>query len=240
MSLWTIWIDTNNLVFGNKRLSLEFLFQQVTSDLSHKSSLDRISKVLSPAEALSWIPPTGMMIKVNTDAAVSVRNNSSVVSAVCRNAQGAVIRWGVSAVHGITDAEAAEARAVQLGLQISAQFQEEEIILESDSSNVISRLNNSKNAIDLVHIIIDDCLMETVSRRVHFRHIQRQCNQVAHALAKWGVFIGKNIIVDGNVPFPVNELVNSEISYSSSFQVSNPLEENPMISCSNREMNHRQ
>ncbi|XP_050229251.1 uncharacterized protein LOC126678398 [Mercurialis annua] len=134
--------------------------------------------------APNWTLPPLNMIKINIDAAISARSNLSVVSGVCRDASGAVLRWGVSILRGILKVEVAEAKAVPFGIQQASEVPSKVLFVESDAANFISRLLHPESAIDPIHVIIDDCLAETASRTVQFQHVRRHCNQVAHASAK--------------------------------------------------------
>ncbi|XP_050233486.1 uncharacterized protein LOC126681974 [Mercurialis annua] len=154
-----------------------------------------------------WEPPGPRDVKLNTDVAISIAGQFSVAGAVCRVADGSVIRWGVKRLEGITDVEQTEAQAVLFGLQVAVDIPRR-LICEADSATVISRLQDPSKAIDPTQLIIDDCLDAVRDRDATFRHVRRQCNHVAHTLAKWGIFIGKDCIANRNIPFPVNKLIN--------------------------------
>ncbi|XP_050222391.1 uncharacterized protein LOC126672484 [Mercurialis annua] len=192
LSLWTLWTECNNIVFMNKRLPPELLFRNVVSSLSNPPSADRVSKSLRPGPSPCWLPLPKNMVKVNTDAVISI--------------DGDVIRWGVSVLCGITEAEVAEAKAVLFGLQLADAFPSEVLLVESDAANVISRLSNPDSAMDPIQIIINDFMAESALRKVQFQHIRRNCNKVAHSLAKWDIFINNDCNIDGELLFPVNEL----------------------------------
>ncbi|XP_050217668.1 uncharacterized protein LOC126668520 [Mercurialis annua] len=183
LSLLTIWTDRNNLVFGNVRpppmsLSRHIVPMQISNSDSH-----RLSMALRPEVAPNWIPPPSRSIKVNTDAAMSNRGNFSMASASARK------------------------RACLLLIELireQAHLPGDVVYCESDAAtaNIVKRLLNPTCAIDPIQLIVDDCSIAMRARMGQFNHVRRQCNQVAHALAKWGIFI------DGEVPFSVNELVN--------------------------------
>ncbi|XP_055962325.1 uncharacterized protein LOC130015694 [Mercurialis annua] len=191
LSLWTIWCDRNNLVFGNRRQPPDEMFRYVIPSNCDSSASDRVSKALTPAANHQWIPPDARSVKLNSDAAISLAKNCSVISAVCRNSHGTVLRWGVKFLHGITDAESAESQAVLFGLHIASDIYGERLICESDAANVINRLLHPSHAIDPIQLVIDDCISLAAARNVSFIHVRRQCNQFAHALAKWGIFSEK-------------------------------------------------
>ncbi|XP_050211855.1 uncharacterized protein LOC126662013 [Mercurialis annua] len=168
LCLRTIWNNRNNMVFGNNRIPTASLFRQLPSQPGRKCLSERVSNALQPEAAPAWIPPPPNSRMINTDAAVSIRSNLSVISSVCRDFDGAVLRWGVSVFRGITDVEVAEAKAVLFGIRIAAILPCEALILEADSANVISRLNNPGSATNPTQLIIEDYFAETASRLVHY------------------------------------------------------------------------
>ncbi|XP_055961043.1 uncharacterized protein LOC130015280 [Mercurialis annua] len=206
MSLWTIWIDRNNIVFGNNRLPPHLLFSNIHSLIpgadkdSREALLDEVSAVQT------WQPPPTSAIKVNTDAAVSTERKRSVAGAVCRDSSGRVIKGGVCVLNGVVDSELAEALAVQFGMKLASEVECSELLVESDSLGVIQRLHNPLNAIDHIQLIIEDCLAIPLNSSVRFQHVRRHCNHIAHTIAKWGMFIGRDYSFDGDLPYPINEL----------------------------------
>ncbi|XP_055962029.1 uncharacterized protein LOC130015613 [Mercurialis annua] len=122
--------------------------------------------------------PPPNVIKVNMDAAMAVHRNVAVISAVCRDSSGAVVKCGVSTLHGISDVELSETYAIRLGLQMAASLQ------VTDAFAVISRIQQPNSAIDNIQLIVEDCLAIARDFHVVFRHVRRNCNYVAHALAK--------------------------------------------------------
>ncbi|XP_050222734.1 uncharacterized protein LOC126672826 [Mercurialis annua] len=160
------------------------------------------------AAILEWEPPPLGTIKLNTDATISVTKGMDVSSAVCRDANGSVLRWGVKLMQGVVDAELAEAHALLFGVQIASAFPGTSLICESDASNVINRTLAPVSAIDPIQLVVNDCVGLVRDRDVVFKFVRRQCNHVAHTLTKWGIFFGKDCISNGNVPFPVNELIH--------------------------------
>ncbi|XP_050207714.1 uncharacterized protein LOC126657122 [Mercurialis annua] len=208
MSLWVIWLDRNNIVFDNNRHPPDLLFRSVYPRSDQRSASDRRSNALRPPVLVEWEPPATGTVKINTDAAISAAKNRSVSSAICRDENGRVLRWGVKLMQGVVDAELAEAHAVLFGIQLASTFLGTQLVFESYASNVISRLLNPSSAIDPIQLVIEDCLDLVKGSNVVFKFARRQCNHVAHALAKWGVFYDKDYICNGSVPFPVNELIN--------------------------------
>ncbi|XP_050211963.1 uncharacterized protein LOC126662120 [Mercurialis annua] len=211
MTMWVIWNDRNNIVFNNKRMPSSVLFSCIPSMLDTSGGFSEERDVVSDAANRRWSPPPEMCLKINSDVAVSTEKGLSVLSAVCRDSSGKVIRSGVSFLHGCTVAEIAEAKAVSFGLSLARDLNYTRIICEMDAINVANRLCNICMASDYLQLVVDDCLLECEGRDVSFIYANRICNQVAHALAKWGIFFGRDCIFDGNVPFPVNELVTDLI-----------------------------
>ncbi|XP_050224791.1 uncharacterized protein LOC126674383 [Mercurialis annua] len=210
LCLWTIWNDRNSLVFGNKRLHPTQLFKGIQNMSVADASLMQHGDVRGNQSTATWVPPPDQVLKTNSDAAVSVSRQLSVASAVCRDSTGAVLRCGVSILHGVLSAEIAESYAIRFGIWLAAPLGFSKHIIESDAATVIGRLLKGvdNDVMDNVQLIIEDCLADCNGRDINFKHTPRAGNQVAHSLAKWGVFFGKDCTFDGNIPFPVSELVN--------------------------------
>ncbi|XP_050238183.1 uncharacterized protein LOC126687670 [Mercurialis annua] len=184
-SLWIILNDHNNVVFENHRVPAQFLFRSVIA------LCDTISDYqVQPQEnaPVVWQAPPPNWVKINTDAAIVKHKNLSIIAAVCRDQNGDVVRCGVQIVHGLVEIKLAETYAIRMGLQLAAVTSVHDVIIESNALTVIQRLRNPSSAIDNVKLIVDDFLALVQDFNVVFQHINRNGNQVAHALAKRGVF----------------------------------------------------
>ncbi|XP_050217275.1 uncharacterized protein LOC126668101 [Mercurialis annua] len=210
MSLWVIWLDRNNIVFDNYRPPMPVLFNSIPSMLETGKSL-KPRKTLAQDSVQTWTAPPPMCWKINSDAAVSTDKQLSILSAVCRNSEGEIIRSGVSVLDGCVNAEVAEIKAVIFGLSLVSNLQDMKVICEMDALNIANRLQNPGRAEDYLQVLTEDCMAACLDRDVSFQFVKRSCNQVAHALAKWGMFFGRDCVFDGNVPFPVNEIVTIDI-----------------------------
>ncbi|XP_050211970.1 uncharacterized protein LOC126662127 [Mercurialis annua] len=206
MSLWVIWTDRNNIVFENHRSPTPFLFNGIQSMIATGNALKNREVPIESCGQV-WIPPPPLWCKINSDVAVSAEKKLSILSAVCRDSSGIVIRSGVSVLNGCVNAEVAEIKAVSFGLQIASDLQIDKIVCEMDALNVANRLQSPGEADDYLQVMVEDCRAACMGREVRFQYVKRSCNQVAHALAKWGIFFGRDCVIDGNVPYPVNELV---------------------------------
>ncbi|XP_050233580.1 uncharacterized protein LOC126682069 [Mercurialis annua] len=203
--LWVIWNDHNNIVFNNKRVPLPLLFRCV-SEFSSINSGSRGRHRTTP-ENVSWKAPPANAFKVNSDAAVALHRNMSVAATVCRDATGKVLKCGVKILHGIVDVELAEAQGIMLGLQMAITIPGLKMVVESDALNVIHRLQHPSLFLDNIQLVIEDCLDLVKDADVVFQHVRRNDNTVAHTLAKWGVFFDSDKLFDGEISFPVNELI---------------------------------
>ncbi|XP_050222577.1 uncharacterized protein LOC126672667 [Mercurialis annua] len=204
--IWVVWNDRNNIIFNNKRRHASMLFHCVAEFRRRKETGQ--ADPCRVAASKKWEAPPVNVVKINSDATLVIQKNLSVAAAVCRDYAGKVVKCGVKILHGIVDVEVAETHGILLGMQLMEDFQGRQIVVESDALNVIHRLQQPGVAIDHTQLIVEDCLDLAKDREVVFRHIQRNGNVVSHALAKWGVFFGKDRLFIGEIPFPVNELVS--------------------------------
>ena len=137
-----------------------------------------------PKEVM-WSKPTAGKLKLNIDGSFYA-NGTGSVGAILRNDRGEVLAGMASLIDNVLDAAAAEALALQKGLQLLERLGCSSVVIESDSLELIKACNReieiwNPHAAILAEIFMKISMMDSVI----FQHCLREANQVAHNLAKY-------------------------------------------------------
>ncbi|KAL2920760.1 hypothetical protein RDABS01_012251, partial [Bienertia sinuspersici] len=139
--------------------------------------------VAQPATVGSWIAPHVGFHKVNTDAHTS--GSPTSVGVVVRDDRGAIVLKVTRLFEGGMEAEVAEALAARVGLEVARRFSLNKVWLESDSLNVVKKVNTKAMGFSPLFLVINDIV--ELSNSFHtfsFSHVRRAGNTVAHLAAR--------------------------------------------------------
>lgn len=148
----------------------------------------RASRLQPIISDIKWTPPVGQLLKVNTDAAVRVLNKKSGIGVIFRNEKGEIMGTCLRWIPYVIDVDVVEAMAVREALTVALDVGFSALEVESDSEKVIQMLTHSeKNNSEMDLIGREIGFLAARLTYVSFRHVRRQANLVAHALAKMAV-----------------------------------------------------
>ncbi|BFG25763.1 hypothetical protein CerSpe_120370 [Prunus speciosa] len=124
-------------------------------------------------------------MKINVDGAVNLLFGFRGLGVVIRDNMGDLMMAGYKGIHGMFSPKATELYAAILGLQIARQLGHLSVILEMDAKEIIMNLQSFEDSWLVEGVLVD----EVKGLFNHFTHIScqfapRECNQVAHLLAK--------------------------------------------------------
>ncbi|KAL2931798.1 E3 UFM1-protein ligase 1-like protein [Bienertia sinuspersici] len=117
-----------------------------------------------------------------------------------------VTRW----FEGGMEAEVAEALAAKVGLEVVRRFGLNKVWLESDSLNVVKKVNTTTMGFSPLFLIINDIV--ELSNSFHaftFSHVRRAGNTVAHLVARWDAKGSSELVC--MAPFPQSISVLAEL-----------------------------
>ncbi|KAK6934581.1 Ribonuclease H domain [Dillenia turbinata] len=135
---------------------------------------------------VSWNPPKGGIIKINTDGSVNPDGHAAA-GGVLRNDKGDWLA-GFSMNVDMCSVIAAELWGVKDGLQLAIERGPKDIELEVDSLVVFSLLRDNSNLDHPVSALIRCCQsLMTVANVVEFSHTFREGNRCADLLASLGL-----------------------------------------------------
>ncbi|XP_077219625.1 uncharacterized protein LOC143853779 [Tasmannia lanceolata] len=144
-------------------------------------SVERKPKVVQP-----WDPPPSGHLKLNFDGSSFGNPGPAGIGGVHRDELG-IVAWAYAGPIGIVYASEAEFRAVHQGIKFLAIKGADKVIIEGDSSNVISWLQGLKKKpwrFDRFFYENDDCAK---SLSLSFKHVRRTAKEMADNLARIGV-----------------------------------------------------
>jgi ribonuclease HI len=139
----------------------------------------------------SWAPlPEGTTV-LNVDAALFASTERMGVGIVIRDHNGLFLAACSQVLDKVTVPELAEALAIRSAVTLAREEGLDKITLVSDCLSVIQRLKAPSRDRSTVGVVVEDIkiIAQTFSA-VAFRHVNRQCNNSAHTLARRAELFG--------------------------------------------------
>ncbi|XP_061355349.1 uncharacterized protein LOC133299869 [Gastrolobium bilobum] len=182
-----LWND-RNAVYHGKEGSADFLLvrkvqcmaldiKQAFGDKGNKKKAGILSKI-----HIAWQPPDYRWIKLNTDGAAKGSPGVAACGGLCRGSDG---QWlGGFAYHvGIVSAFTAELWGILKGLEFTWNKGFRKIIIESDSTSVITLFTSKGNDVRESHIVTRIRIWMNKDWDLKAQHIHREGYQCADWLA---------------------------------------------------------
>jgi ribonuclease HI len=124
-------------------------------------------------------------VKLNVDASFHEDGKTGAIGTVLRNARGEFIAASSMFLANVDSVVMAEAHAMKEGLSLAVTLGCNNVIAESDSTDVIQACTGADSWWSESSAIFADCVDMVVSiGRVTFSHISRDANQVAHSIVR--------------------------------------------------------
>ena len=192
---WLIWNQRNTLMHGgviqdpgrlNQRARdylEEFRMAQVQLGISGTCVLVEV-----------WRPPTGLLYKVNFDAAVFTNSNSSGFGVVICNNLGEIMAAMSAKGPAIGDSEEAEVLARRRALEFAVDAGFAELEIEGDNVTVMRSLASSSTSQSRLGNIYEDIrVLAAGCWCLSFLWVKRSANRAAHLLAKHASLIEEDV-----------------------------------------------
>ncbi|CAI9769985.1 unnamed protein product [Fraxinus pennsylvanica] len=221
MTAWQIWSDQNVLHHGRSVPPVQHQCEKVEVFLadfqSTQLSLKVSCRVSANQSGISrrkfWkAPPTDELI-LNTDAAVNIEEGEIAIGAVVRNHRGEVMVSLGKVFKGNYSPLTAKILAIREGLEFVADSGLRVNIVETDSLLSVQAISLHPPFSQVLNVAEDCSFLMARMENCKIRHAPRQTNQVAHELA----LLAKNSRIDfmccEEVPEPIVNLVNYDISH---------------------------
>jgi hypothetical protein len=162
-----------------------------------------------------WRKPPPGWVKLNWDAAINREKNLMGRRIIVRDQFGQVLTAMCSHQPYIIDPATAEAFAVRQGVELCTHMGFQRLMLEGDAQLTVTALlsptdsNGRYGPLILdTHKLLDFCLSWSVN------HLSRECNVVAHTLARFAVKNRVHRIWVGSYPTIISHFVLEEKEFS--------------------------
>ncbi|KAM5582295.1 hypothetical protein ABKV19_002615 [Rosa sericea] len=186
-SCWQIWKARNDNVFRNVNPNPQSVVAASAATMGIvRSTEEQAERVFSQNKqtTIRWTTPSACAVKLNFDG--SVNGTSAAGGFVIRDVHGRPLIAATEQV-GTTTVPLAEAIALRNGLVCALERGHNRIEVEGDSKLVIDAVNKVVHPPwRLLKIIQDIQAIATRFNSISFRHIFREANFVADALANLG------------------------------------------------------
>ncbi|KAM6559150.1 hypothetical protein CsatA_028389 [Cannabis sativa] len=219
-TMWALWSSRNRTLHGSPRedgqRTATFASDYLAKCRNHtsKKQTTAVGQPVVPtastscnntsATGIRWLPPTGLGLKINVDAAVNNAEKKLGIGAIVRDSSGQVVAALSKPVQGCFRSDEMEAKALFHSLNWVLQYQFNITNIETDALRVYQALNSTSTDLSSFSDLILDvrCLLSFFPE-AHISHTKRNANHAAHGLAKHALALDQDICWLGEIPYPI-------------------------------------
>ena len=241
--IWTLWTRRNNLRLGKPALPLnkviEFAREQLTEAAmstsllsystigahSHNLNLDEATVTEDNAMTtelplphaqrtpIMWTATEAHNYKLNFDGATFAEDSTTGIGVVIRNEAGLVMASLSQRIPLPTSIIEVKALAARRAMEFALELGFDNVILEGDSEVLVKTIKDGRNTLAHYGNLIADILFLTS----HFSRVQfsfvRQCNRLAHSLARRASIIQQMSVWMEEVPSDLIPVFLADLHY---------------------------
>ncbi|KAL0004830.1 hypothetical protein SO802_012391 [Lithocarpus litseifolius] len=214
VTAWTIWNQRNRVRLNQPADALhqlahlskawleDYQGRQVTTATPVQQGLQSVTH---------WKPPPSDFYKINFDGAVFPNEKKTGVGVVIRDHRGWVIASCSKLIHQQLDCSEIEAFAAGWALSFALDVGVNRAVLEGDSWSVIKGLMEEERLLTPLGLLIEDakklshCFVELC-----YSHAKRECNRLAHNLARYAVCIPDFFVWMEDVPSQFQNVLQAD------------------------------
>ncbi|MQM17558.1 hypothetical protein Taro_050531 [Colocasia esculenta] len=154
-----------------------------------------------------WITPPSGRLKLNVDGAFMRTSGTTGGGGILRDHEGNMCWAFARAYHDLNSSLAAEAMALNGGLSICCSKGVSEVLVETDSLNLLQLVTNQISSQWDLSCIMHDIAMKTLNLKAEIAHVPREANRVADCLASSAMSCTRFVIWSswGDLPTTVKD-----------------------------------
>ena len=148
-----------------------------------------------------WQPPRPGLYKVNVDGALFYADNTAGLGVVIRNEHGQVMVSLSERTLLPSSVIEVEVLAARRGLELAVETGFRNIVLESDSQILITAVREDFYSLaSFSHLVKDIQFIASYLSLINYSHVRRQCNALAHSLARRAKSLSQSQVWMEDVP----------------------------------------
>ncbi|XP_030964536.1 uncharacterized protein LOC115985777 [Quercus lobata] len=150
---------------------------------------------------LHWTPPPSELFKTNFDGAVFPHDKKSGIGVVIQDHQESVIASCSKLVHQELCSEDIEATASAWALSFALEVGVKRAVIKGDSLFVIKGLREEERLLIPLGLLIEEAKqLSQHFEELHYSHVKRDCNVLAHNLARHAAGIPDLLVWMEDIP----------------------------------------
>ncbi|MQM13372.1 hypothetical protein Taro_046296 [Colocasia esculenta] len=201
-ALWEIWCSRNKARFQDQGMTakhiinrtmlsiraicISFKFQKVPQPCLaalHQTEHDMEELKSRTPTIVQWITPPSGRLKLNVDGAFMRTSGTAGGGGILRDHEGNMCWAFARAYHDLNSSLAAEAMALNDGLSICCSKGVSEVLVETDSLNLLQLVTKQISSQWDLTCIMHDIAAKSLNLKAEIAHVPRGANRVADCLA---------------------------------------------------------
>ncbi|KAL5775240.1 hypothetical protein ACOSP7_012797 [Xanthoceras sorbifolium] len=151
---------------------------------SFQEDADAIMNI-PPGRQSRWIRPRPGVVKINTDAGISLNNSKVGLGVIIRGSDGQVLASCGKPLKALHSPLIAKSLAVLCGISLSVDARLVPASLETDSETLVKLVNSNAAPLSEVGLFVSEIVQALNSGvLVNFSFVPRLANATAHCIAK--------------------------------------------------------
>ena len=168
--------------------------------------------VTGGSQTTSWQPPGPGQYKVNVDGALFAAENTAGLGVVIRDEHGQVMVSLSECIPLPSTVIEVEVLAARRGMELAVETGFRNIVLESDSQILIKALReDSYSLASFGHLVQDIQVIASYLSSSNFNHVRRQCNGLAHSLARRAKNLSQSNVWMEDVPPDISSVLQADL-----------------------------
>ena len=212
-TIWSIWHQRNQVRTQPSHRPLNLISQWAHDRFVEFNDLKTAPTTSRPWRQVWWKPPDQGAFKINFDRAIFIGNNCSGLRVVVHDKEGLAIASMATRVPQQLQPIEIEALAAYKAIVFAKELGLSQVVLEGDSSTVMSALNSSNPRLAPFGLPVQDTLnVATDFSKLSYSHTKREGNFVAHNLAQLAANILNCVIWMEDIPTDVMSFYHANLA----------------------------
>ena len=218
MVSWGIWNQRNKARLNLVADPLHQLFQISAERLAEFVACQPAATPVAARQLncrTRWQPPPADLIKINFDGAVFSSTNAAGIGVVIRNNLGQVIASCSERLPQAFNSVEVEALAAAKAVSFAAELGITKAVLEGDSLTIMKALSNDNMSLATFGLILNDVKFSAENfDQLHYSHVKRECNTLAHCLARHAFDISGFLVWMEDIPPQFSVVLQADLANS--------------------------